>query len=150
MRRPYQVLILLYTYIDNKPYYYVFKKGKFFWQFVSGGGEDCEELKQTVIRELFEETGLQVNKTLKQLNTVCYIPVEPFIEKYNVEWEDVFVIPEYCFSMQVGSEEKICLSSEHIEYRLCDYAQAKGILKFDSNKTALYELNRRLIEEVDL
>ena len=36
------------------------------------------------------------------------------------------------------------LSSEHKEYRWVKYDEAMRLLKYDSNKTALWELNERL------
>lgn len=36
------------------------------------------------------------------------------------------------------------LSSEHKEYRWVEYDEAMRLLKYDSNKTALWELNERL------
>ena len=43
-------------------------------------------------------------------------------------------------------DKKLVLSSEHTEIKWLKYENAVAILKFDSNKTALYELNERLIK----
>jgi len=53
------------------------------------------------------------------------------------------VIPEYAFAVEV-SDMKIRLSDEHTEYRWVDYQTAKSMLKYDSNKTALWELDNKL------
>lgn len=36
------------------------------------------------------------------------------------------------------------LSHEHTEYKWLTYAEAQTVLRYDSNKTALWELNRRI------
>ena len=43
-------------------------------------------------------------------------------------------------------DKKLVLSSEHTEIKWLKYEDAVAILKFDSNKTALYELNERLLK----
>lgn len=57
--------------------------------------------------------------------------------------EDVFVIKEYCFGVDVNGQE-IVLNDEHPEYKWLSYEEAKKLLKWDSDKTALWELNERL------
>ena len=56
----------------------------------------------------------------------------------------VAVIPEYTYGFECGS--KIVLSSEHNGFEWLTYDEAITRLTWDSNKTALYELNCRLLE----
>lgn len=37
---------------------------------------------------------------------------------------------------------------EHTEYKWLTYAEAQAVLQYDSNKTALWELNRRIALEM--
>ena len=61
MRAPYQTLTILYKKQDNKTLYGIFYRTTHpAWQFVSGGGEDNETPIETAIREINEETGLQI------------------------------------------------------------------------------------------
>lgn len=61
--------------------------------------------------------------------------------------EDVYVIPESCFAVHVR-DSIIALSGEHTEVRWVSYEQARNMLKWDSNRNALWELNERLkVEE---
>jgi dATP pyrophosphohydrolase len=53
------------------------------------------------------------------------------------------VIPEYCFAVEMKNAELI-ISQEHDGWGWCQYEQAIEILTWDSNKTALWELNERL------
>ena len=57
---------------------------------------------------------------------------------------DTIVIPEYTYGFECSS--KIVLSSEHNGFEWLTYDEAITRLTWDSNKTALYELNCRLLE----
>ena len=50
--------------------------------------------------------------------------------------------PEFSFGVAYHGE--IVLSDEHTGYRWLLYQDACEILKYDSNRTALWELNERL------
>ena len=41
-------------------------------------------------------------------------------------------------------DKEIKLSKEHDEYKWLSYDEAKKLLKYDSNKSALWELNEKL------
>ena len=143
MRLPYQVLALPYRFRNGKYEFCVFHRadnGQY--QFVSGGGEDGETPCETVVREIFEETGLK-NAKVTRLTSTAYIPVCIFSPKYLEFWpKHTYVIPEYAFAY--GCDMEIVLSGEHTECFWLDYEKALGTLTWDSNKTALFELNCRL------
>lgn len=144
MRAPYQTLTILYKKNNNKILYAIFYRNSHpIWQFVSGGGEDNETPIQTAIREIKEETSLVIEKEkIKQLDSKTTIPVLNITKEYT--WgTNVYVIPEYSFSVEI-KEDNIKLSNEHKEYKWVDYDEAMEKLKYDSNKTALWELNERL------
>ena len=144
MTQPYQTLTILYRKTGEKVLYCVFlRNSHHIWQFISGGGEAGENLVDTVIREIKEETSLIVNKAgIIKLDTQTSIPVINVTGQYT--WgEDVYVIPEYTFAVNVKNDN-IKLSEEHKEYRWAEFEEAIKLLKFDSNKTALIELNEKL------
>ena len=92
------------------------------------------------IRETREEIGIITTKFTK-LETVASIPSICFRD--HEKWgSDVIVISEYSFGLDI-TDEKVNLSHEHTQYRWEKYIEAKTLLKYDSNKTALYELNKR-------
>ena len=98
---------------------------------------------EAAMRELFEETGI-TNAKVQQLTSVCYIPTHVFSKSQREAWgNDIFVIPEYSFGAEVKSNI-VRLSDEHIGFKWVSYNKAFQKLKWDSNKTALYELNCRL------
>ncbi len=144
MRAPFQTLTILYKLDKKQILYAVFLRSKErIWQFVSGGGEDNENIYQTAIRELKEETGIHIQKTeLTKLDAQTTIPVANVTGEFT--WgEDVFVVPEYSFAVNIGNRQ-IKLSSEHENMQWCNYEEAMSKLEYDSNKTALWELNEKL------
>lgn len=65
-------------------------------------------------------------------------------EKHRQYWSsDTFVLPEYCFVVNVDSKS-IKLSSEHIEYSWGKHEKAREMLYWKTNKIALFELNNRI------
>ncbi|MFC1953573.1 NUDIX pyrophosphatase [Chloroflexota bacterium] len=112
-----------------------------FWQGVTGGGEDNETPLETAKRETFEETGISTDSDFVQLDTIAAVRVTHFTVTH---WpKDLFVIPMYMFGVFADNQE-IILSPEHTEYRWMKYEQAYEMIKFENNKTALWELDRRV------
>lgn len=140
MRRPKQVLVFLYKKVKNEYLYCIFLRTGGEWQGVSGGVEDDESLVDTAKREVFEETGNVVSDII-ELSSVTSIPVVDVVGDFRFG-NDVYVVTEYSFGTYCDGDIK--LSSEHNEYKWLSYDEAIKYLKYDSNKTALWELNERL------
>ena len=147
MRLPYQVIVLLYKFVEGEPQFCVFqRRSPPVWQFVSGGGEDTESPKQAAIREVWEETGLHLQQATP-LTQSAFLPAAVIDEPRRKHWpEPTYVIPEYAFAAEASGD--VLLSNEHIAYRWCSYEEAHQLLRFDSNKIALYELACRLAGRV--
>lgn len=142
-RSRYQVLVIPYFLNHGEPVYGVFRRRDMgLWQFISGGGEDTDEsIEATARREVMEETGLSGD--FLRLDTCCSIPANFFRDSEKLWGRDCFVVPEYAFALRVD-QKNITLSEEHTEYRWADYETVRGLLQYDSNRTALWELDRRL------
>jgi dATP pyrophosphohydrolase len=146
MRIPKQVLIIPYRKIDDKIEYCIFKrKDMNAWQWIAGGAEDFDKnILESAKREFWEETNIK-DVSLQQLEMTCKIPVVNVVKDFM--WgEDVFYSEEYAFSANI-TDEKIELSNEHTEYKWVDYSEARSLLKYDSNKSALWELDTKLKRE---
>jgi len=52
-------------------------------------------------------------------------------------------VPQQAFGVEL-SQHEILLSDEHTEFRWVPYEDAARMLRWDSNKTALWELHERL------
>ena len=142
MRAPIQVLVLPYLWEGDEPAYLILKVNDGdYWQFVAGGGEDGETPTEAARRECREETGLEGD--LFQLDSQATIPKHHFRDSSS--WgEEILVIPEYAFALK-ASKREIQLSREHKNFRWVAYQEGIQMLKWDSNRNALWELDQRLI-----
>ncbi len=82
-------------------------------------------------------------------------PILAIISSYSIIKEscgqhcdkNMYVIPEYTFDFECTDEEctdEIKISDEHLESVLLPYDDAYGKPTWNSNRTALFELNCRL------
>src|SRR6266568_3497659 len=143
-RAAFQVLVIPYRVDANgQPQYLLFRRSDLdVWQWIAGGGENQETPEQTARREALEEAGIPEDTHLIRLDSMASIPAIYFADHHL--WEsDVYVIPEYSFGLEVENEE-VRLSDEHSESAWLDYETARSCLEWDSNKTALWELESRL------
>ncbi|MBQ8683203.1 MAG: NUDIX pyrophosphatase [Clostridia bacterium] len=145
MRLPYQTLIILYKLVDGEPLFCVFHRATpDIWQFVSGGGEEGEQPAETARRELWEETGIKADHLLP-LTSQAFVPAA-FIGPYHRQGWPVptYVIPEHAFAFEADADTQPVLSEEHTEYAWLPFTEAKAVLRFDSNRVAMYELLCRI------
>src|SRR5215475_14919128 len=141
-RTPFQVLVYPYRKIRDDGFEYALLKRSDtgYWQAIAGGGENNETSLEAAKREAYEEAGIPANSDFLQLDTVEPIPVTEFADSHL--WgDDVYVIPQYCFGVLV-KDSQILLSREHTEYAWLTYEQAYHLVKYDGNKTALWELDK--------
>lgn len=143
MRAPFQILAIPYKFVDGEPLFCVFHRADAdWWQFIAGGGENNEMPFEAARREISEESGIKADNLLK-LTFMAYVPADCISEKHRKLWAaDTYVLPESCFAFECIDE--IVLSHEHTECVWLPYDKACARLKWDSNRTALYELKCRL------
>lgn len=143
-RAPFQVLVYPYRKTSNGQIEYALMKrsDSGYWQGIAGGGEGEEKPLEAARREAYEEANIPPTAEFMQLDTVESVPVIEFKDSYL--WGDaVFVIPQYCFGV-TSPDIPITISHEHTEYRWLSYEEARDLIKYDGNKTALWELDKRL------
>ncbi len=146
-RAPFQVLILPFRYGERNEFEYaIFKRSDGdYWQFIAGGGEGGETPTDAAKREALEEARIPSISKYISLDSKSTIPVVGVTG--NFTWgEKVFVIPEYTFGVEVDYGSTLHLSKEHTEYKWVTYEKAVTVLKWDSNKNALWELNARFAQ----
>ena len=108
---------------------------------IVGGGEEGETPEEAARREIQEEAGIPSDSNITSLDSKASVPVVGVTGEYT--WgDDVYVIPEYTFAVEVD-RKRLKLSKEHTEYKWVGYEDAMTLLKWDSNKNALWELNER-------
>ena len=114
-----------------------------YWQFIAGGAELNETPSDAARREAMEEAGIVVGSELIALDSICCVPANNFRE-----WKQwpagTWVVKEYSFGVNV-SGAAIKISNEHTECKWLTAEGAMSLLKWDSNKTALWELSQRLL-----
>jgi dATP pyrophosphohydrolase len=146
-RAPLQVLVLPFRrQADNSIEYAIFRRTDYAddcWQGVAGGAEQGESAEQAARREMMEESGIPRDAPLVSLDAVASVPAIHFKDR-KLWGRDVYVVTERAFGVWVPGGLTITLSHEHSEYRWVPYEEAAKLLKWDSNRTALWELNERL------
>jgi dATP pyrophosphohydrolase len=143
-RAPFQVLVFPYREMGEGDFEYAIlrRADQGYWHVVSGGGEDDETPLEAARRETYEEIGLTPHATFFKLDTVSPVPVTAFRD--SCLWgEGIYVIPQHCYGVQAG-DHQILLSGEHTEVRWVAFEEACRLLRYDDNRVALWELDRRL------
>ncbi len=144
VRAPFQVLVMPYrpTQAGDWEFAVFHRSDIACWQGIAGGGEDDETPLEAARREAFEEAGISPDAPFLSLDTTASIRVTCFRESRG--WRaDRFVVPEYAFGVLYVTAQ-LHLSAEHIEVHWLPFADAESLLRFDSNRTALWELNQRI------
>ncbi|HUZ11696.1 MAG TPA: NUDIX domain-containing protein [Caulobacteraceae bacterium] len=113
------------------------------WQGVAGGVEVGESAEGAARRELHEEAGVAAPARWIALDSIASVPAEVFGAEHG--WgPEVHVVLERAFGAELRPAQHIRLSKEHSSHRWLSFGEASKLLRWDSNRTALWELNRRL------
>jgi dihydroneopterin triphosphate diphosphatase len=146
-RLPLQVLVIPFRrFAGRRVEYAIFRRHDSTdncWQGVAGGSEQGESAEQAARREMMEEAGIPVDAPLVPLDAVASVPASQFQER-TLWGPNLYVVTECAFGVYLDEDQTIRLSSEHSEYRWLPYEEADRLLRWDSNRTALWELNERL------
>ncbi|MFA5020438.1 MAG: NUDIX domain-containing protein [Patescibacteria group bacterium] len=146
MRAPFQVLVFPFVKEQNEYLYAVFKRHDMsIWQAIAGGGEGEETALEAAKREAFEEASIDRNCNYIRLSATTTIPATNI---HGLLWGDIIMIPEISFGVELPTRE-IKLSDEHKECQWLTCAEAMAILKYDSNKSAVWELDYRLKKNLE-
>ena len=143
-RTPFQILVLPFRAGTSGTFEYAILKRSDhdYWQGIAGGGEGEESPLEAAKRESLEEANIPVQSTFLKLDSFATVPACHF--PAGSSWPpETYVIPEYTFGVDTRGAE-LRFSQEHSELKWCPYEQASRLLKWDSNKNALWELNERL------
>ena len=103
------------------------------WDFVKGNVEPNESEKDTVIRELREETGIADAQFIKGFRE----KIEYFYRRQGTT-----IHKEVIFFLIETHTEKVELSYEHVGYTWLDYQNAMKRLTFKNAKAALQKAHK--------
>lgn len=143
-RAPFQVVVLPFrrTRSGGVEYAILRRADDASWQGVAGGGEDHETIVDAAQREAFEEAGIPSVTRFYRLKMQDFVPIMCF--KARDEWPpDTYIVPQYFFACEATGVE-LRSSREHTEIRWTSYDEACQRLRYDSNKSGLWELSERL------
>ncbi len=148
-RQPKQAHIFLFR--KNKEWYEyaIFQRADmpFCWQGVCGGLENKETVEDGARREILEEAGIKEKLPLYLLESISYLPDYIFNDADRKAWGNrVVVVPMYFLAMPFDGE--ITLSEEHTDVKWLTYDEAYDLIYYMDQKTALYELNEKLLRGV--
>lgn len=119
-----------------------------YWQAIAGGGDEGELPLDAAIRESWEEAGIPRSARFIPLHSVASVPVHHFKDREH--WpKSLSEIPEYSFAVECPTDYIVKLSAEHTDIQWLSYEKAFSELKWESNKTALSELNRKIQSKAD-
>ncbi len=146
MRQPYTVLVFPFRLTAAGAEFAIFRRSDDSnWQCVSGGVEGDETMSQAARRETAEETGLSNDRLMFKLNMVSGVEKNCFAASSH--WPaDLYIVPKHFYATRVVEEDsEIQLSDEHREFRWMSYDEAYATLCYDDDRTALWELNTRIV-----
>jgi dATP pyrophosphohydrolase len=112
------------------------------WQGIAGGAEQGKTTEQAARREMLEEAAIPPETPLIPLDSAASIPASCFRDR-RLWGPTTYVVPQRAFGVRLDTHE-LRLSEEHTEYRWASYADAVGMRRWDSKRTAPWELRERL------
>lgn len=149
-RQPKQIHVFLYRQKKQNVYEYaIFQRADitYCWQGICGGLENDETIEEGARREIYEEAGITEHLPLQMLESISYLPDYLFNDNVRNIWgREIIVIPMFFLAMYFDGQVK--LSDEHIDVKWLEYNDAYNLIYFRDQKTALYELNEKLIRDI--
>ena len=115
-----------------------------YWHVVAGVVEPAESYADAAARELREETGLEPNEALVDLEHPLAYPLTAELREaygYPPETSEVVI---HSFAAEAPSSWQPVLNEEHDEYRWCTVDEAISLLHWPEARDAVRVLAKRL------
>jgi diaminopimelate epimerase len=144
LRVPRQVLVYLYRRAETGIEVLLLRRTERwggFWQGVTGAPEWDESDEAGAVREVFEETGLDVSESLRAIGARHELGIAEFEDP--AEWTRLYgrgvaTVPEEVYAGEVPDGSSPVLAPlEHDAYRWCEVGEALALLRYDANRDAL-------------
>ncbi|MBN1638810.1 MAG: NUDIX domain-containing protein [Ignavibacteriales bacterium] len=144
------VEVHIFRIVNKKMQFLILRRSNDFsyplvWQMVTGKNEINERAVDTVVREVKEETGLEIIKMWVVPNTNFY---------FDYENDELNLIP--VFAVQVDKDEEVNISEEHSTYKWVDYNIAKKMYAWPGQKESIdviynyFMKNKKILNLVEI
>jgi len=150
LRQPIQVAVLGVRLHDDEREYLMLQRDREtggFWQSVSGGVEDDEQIIETARRELIEETGFEP-VSLEAIGYSSSFAV-PNVMKHHYQSDVTHLVQHYFSAIVEAKIDPIIDLREHDDWRWCNYGQAERLIYWPDKKKALRICEAYLDSKID-
>jgi dATP pyrophosphohydrolase len=146
-RSPFRVFVLPFRKTDFRVFEYAFFKKDYEekWRYISGEGEINDLALKVARREAFKEAYIPIIAEYYLLKTIFAMPAYSDDHDHYAK-RDSYVMPGYYFAVDC-SDIELKLSRKNTTYKWFKYDAIIKFLHELNDKTALWELNERLLHE---
>ncbi|MBK0000266.1 dihydroneopterin triphosphate diphosphatase [Erwinia sp. S38] len=138
-KHPVSVLVVIYAQDTGRVLMLQRRDDVDFWQSVTGSQEPDESREDTARREVWEETGIDINAgQFTLVDCQRHIEFEIFAHFRHRYAPGTTHNREHWFTLALPTERDIVLS-EHLAFRWLDAAEAAALTKSWSNRQAIEE-----------
>lgn len=143
-KKPESVLVVIYCQTTNRYLMLQRKDDPLFWQSVTGSMETNELPRQTAIREVLEETGIDIIKeNLELINANHTVEFEIFPQFRHRYSPEVKINKEHWFYLPLANEV-IPVLTEHLAYQWLTMEDAAKLTVSFNNSQAICKINNYL------
>ncbi|MEM2145919.1 MAG: NUDIX domain-containing protein [Candidatus Jordarchaeaceae archaeon] len=139
MPKEFSAGVVIYRMENGNPKYLILQHEKGHWDFVKGNVEVDEKLRDTMIREAWEETGIQDLKFDDTFeNRISYF--------YKREGKTIY--KEVVFHLAETQTQQVKISYEHVGYIWLSYDEALKKLSYENSKKTLRKAHKKVMEKL--
>ena len=141
-KKPESVLVVIFCQTTNRCLMLQRQDDPYFWQSVTGSMEDNELPRETAIREVFEETGIDIiGQNLELIDAMYSVEFEIFPQFRHKYAPEVKLNKEHWFYLPVIKEITPILT-EHLAYQWLTIDEAANLTLSPNNSEAIGNIHR--------
>ncbi len=112
-----------------------------FWELPSGGIDEGENMETSVIREVKEESGIDIsNEGLKLVDSESY--------SFTKENGDIKNVTETTYLVSLKNTPEVILSDEHVNYQWVSLLELEDV--FEDKEDLIYKRVNRIFKQENL
>ncbi|MBS7250383.1 MAG: NUDIX domain-containing protein [Candidatus Freyarchaeota archaeon] len=138
MPKEFSAGVVIYRMERGEPKYLILKHERGHWDFVKGNVEKNEKLRETMVRETLEETGIRDLKFNDDFeNKISYF--------YRRQGKTVY--KEVVFHLAETKTQQIRISPEHVDCDWVNYEDALKKLSYENSRKTLIKAHKKIKEK---